>query len=186
MAVGEPVLNIVDSTMLDAGLTKIANAIRTKGGTSAQLAFPDGMADAIAAIESGTDTLFGRYWEYGTITPATDITSEYKIVFSKTFPTNINLNASYTIFVWRIAPNSYTAVPPNYSWLWQVTGTKQARSVFAYGQYISGTGSVTNATYSGIVGNNSYSNYYTINCSEQRALIAGETYGWIAVGEQEI
>lgn len=53
MAVGEPVLNIVNSTMLDAGLTKIANAIRTKGGTSAQLAFPDGMADAIAAIESG-------------------------------------------------------------------------------------------------------------------------------------
>lgn len=53
MAVGAPVLNIVDSTMLDAGLTKIADAIRTKGGTSAQLAFPDGMADAIAAIEAG-------------------------------------------------------------------------------------------------------------------------------------
>lgn len=44
---------LVDSSQLDADLTTIANAIRTKGGTSAQLAFPDGMADAIAAIPSG-------------------------------------------------------------------------------------------------------------------------------------
>lgn len=44
---------LVDSTQLDAGLATVANAIRTKGGTSAQLAFPQGMADAIAAIPSG-------------------------------------------------------------------------------------------------------------------------------------
>lgn len=44
---------LVDSTQLDADLTTIANAIRTKGGTSEQLAFPNGMADAIAAIPSG-------------------------------------------------------------------------------------------------------------------------------------
>lgn len=37
----------------DSSLTTIANAIRTKGGTSAQLAFPDGFAAAIAAIPSG-------------------------------------------------------------------------------------------------------------------------------------
>ena len=52
---------LVDSTQLDADLTTVANAIRTKGGTSAQLAFPQGMADAIAAIPSGGDawTLLG-------------------------------------------------------------------------------------------------------------------------------
>lgn len=44
---------LVDSTELDNGLTTIADAIRTKGGTSAPLAFPDGMAQAIAAIPSG-------------------------------------------------------------------------------------------------------------------------------------
>lgn len=43
----------VDSAVLDAGLTVIANAIREKGGTSGSLAFPDGMAAAIAAIEAG-------------------------------------------------------------------------------------------------------------------------------------
>ena len=45
---------LVDSTQLDADLTSVANAIRTKGGTSAQLAFPAGFVSAIDAIEAGT------------------------------------------------------------------------------------------------------------------------------------
>lgn len=44
---------LVDSTQLDADLTSVANAIRTKGGTSAQLAFPAGFVSAIDAIPSG-------------------------------------------------------------------------------------------------------------------------------------
>ena len=44
---------VVDSSVLDAGLTQIANAIREKGGTSASLAFPGGMTAAIAAIATG-------------------------------------------------------------------------------------------------------------------------------------
>lgn len=36
-----------------ADLTSVANAIRTKGGTSAQLAFPAGFVSAIQAIETG-------------------------------------------------------------------------------------------------------------------------------------
>lgn len=43
----------VDSTQLDADLTSVANAIRTKGGTSAQLAFPAGFVQAIGDIPSG-------------------------------------------------------------------------------------------------------------------------------------
>lgn len=45
---------LVDSTLLDADLTSVANAIRTKGGTSAQLAFPADFVSAIAAITGGT------------------------------------------------------------------------------------------------------------------------------------
>lgn len=41
---------LVDSAQLDAGLTSIANAIRAKGGTSAQLVFPQGFVSAINAI----------------------------------------------------------------------------------------------------------------------------------------
>lgn len=44
---------LVDSTALDNGLTTVANAIRTKGGTTAQLSFPDGMAEAIEDLPSG-------------------------------------------------------------------------------------------------------------------------------------
>lgn len=44
---------LVDSTQLDAGLTSVANAIRTKGGTSASLAFPAGFVSAVQAIPTG-------------------------------------------------------------------------------------------------------------------------------------
>lgn len=44
---------LVDSTQLDADLTSVANAIRTKGGTSASLAFPVDFVSAIGAIPSG-------------------------------------------------------------------------------------------------------------------------------------
>lgn len=44
---------LVDSTQLNTDLTSIANAIRTKGGTSAQLAFPSGFVTAIGNIPTG-------------------------------------------------------------------------------------------------------------------------------------
>lgn len=47
---------LVDSTQLDSDLTSVANAIRTKGGTSASLAFPADFVSAIAAIPTGGGT----------------------------------------------------------------------------------------------------------------------------------
>lgn len=44
---------LVDSTQLDLDLTSIANAIRTKGGTSASLTFPTDFVSAINAISGG-------------------------------------------------------------------------------------------------------------------------------------
>ena len=44
---------LVDSTQLDTDLTSVANAIRTKGGTSASLAFPSGFVTAIGNISTG-------------------------------------------------------------------------------------------------------------------------------------
>lgn len=43
----------IDSAQLDADLASVADAIRTKGGTSAQLAFPADFVQAIADIETG-------------------------------------------------------------------------------------------------------------------------------------
>lgn len=44
---------VVDSAFLNNGLAEIADAIRAKGGTSGNLAFPTAMAEAIAAMETG-------------------------------------------------------------------------------------------------------------------------------------
>lgn len=44
---------LVDSSQLNSELTSVANAIRTKGGTSAQLAFPAGFVSAVQAIPTG-------------------------------------------------------------------------------------------------------------------------------------
>lgn len=41
---------LVDSAALDANLTSVANAIRTKGGTSGPMAFPTGFVSAVEAI----------------------------------------------------------------------------------------------------------------------------------------
>lgn len=44
---------MVDSTQLDASLASVADAIRTKGGTSGQLIFPNGFVRAILGISEG-------------------------------------------------------------------------------------------------------------------------------------
>lgn len=44
----------------DTELTGVANAIRTKGGTSAQLEWPSGFSSAIAAIPTGSATLIEK------------------------------------------------------------------------------------------------------------------------------
>lgn len=44
---------LVDSTQLNTDLASVANAIRTKGGTSAQLAFPADFVSAVNAIQTG-------------------------------------------------------------------------------------------------------------------------------------
>lgn len=44
----------IDSTQLAADLTSVADAIRSKGGTSAQLAFPAEFVSAIEAIATGS------------------------------------------------------------------------------------------------------------------------------------
>lgn len=68
---------LVDSTQLDADLTSVANAIRTKGGTSSPLTFPQGFVDAIDAIETGGgggEKTYGLIAEY-TVTESVSVIS---------------------------------------------------------------------------------------------------------------
>ncbi len=59
----------VDSAQLEAGLTSVADAIRTKGGSSASLEFPDGFVSAIQAISTGSGG-GASYIVHGTYTAA--------------------------------------------------------------------------------------------------------------------
>lgn len=68
---------VIDSSVLDANLESVANAIRTKGGTSANLAFPTGFVNAISAIEAG-----GGNVEKREITFASDITNTEKTILT--------------------------------------------------------------------------------------------------------
>lgn len=64
---------LVDSTQLDADLTSIANAIRTKGGTSAPLAFPSEFVSAVNAISTGQPLSFGLLAEITVTEPVYSI-----------------------------------------------------------------------------------------------------------------
>ena len=44
---------MADYLVQGASLTTVADAIREKGGTTAPLSFPDGMAEAVRNIQSG-------------------------------------------------------------------------------------------------------------------------------------
>lgn len=95
---------LVDSTALDAALTATANAIRTKGGTSAQIAFDDetGFASAVTAIPTGGGLPTGlNAIAYGTFTPASANT---------TFVVTHNLGVNPKGCVIWITPNGRTGV----------------------------------------------------------------------------
>lgn len=81
---------LVDSTQLNSDLTSVANAIRTKGGTSAQLAFPAGFVSAVNAI------------------PTTDTTWEDALV-SGTWPSPDYINNRVT----EINSSAFQMVPAN-------------------------------------------------------------------------
>lgn len=66
---------VIDSSALDANLASIAEAIRTKGGTTDQLVFPAEFISAIEAIEAGGNIRI----EQGSVT-FSENTSGYKFV----------------------------------------------------------------------------------------------------------
>ena len=52
---------VVDSTVLDAGLTQIAGAIRAKTGTGGTLTFPSGFVSAIEGLSVGIKATAGTF-----------------------------------------------------------------------------------------------------------------------------
>ena len=97
---------LVDSSQLDTDLTSVANAIRTKGGTSAQLAFPSGFVTAIGNIQTGggisLDDIASGAFPSGDIVLPNTITSVYDYAFC-----------------YRIKNNAWTISGPEVTYLGQ-------------------------------------------------------------------
>lgn len=111
---------LVDSTQLNADLTSVANAIRTKGGTSAQLAFPADFVTAIGNISGGSTLIEKSITANGTYNASSDSADGYsKVVVSvpasavDSGTKSITANGTHDVVGYASAsvsvPNSYAA-----------------------------------------------------------------------------
>ena len=181
---------VVDSSVLDAGLKQIADAIREKGGTSDNLAFPQAMADAIAAIEAGGGISFGDFDEVtsGTFVPSEDITADYKIDVGIV---RQNIFECY-VFVLFSAPPSFVEDGTSINCQWvnvMVTTNFPRRSNSShgvtYGAYLNSSGSIARATTPAQVGdidalgNTSGPRCFRLECTTSKILPANMPYYWI-------
>lgn len=130
---------LVDSTQLNSDLTSVANAIRTKGGTQGQLAFPSGFVTAIQNIPTGG----GSGMQVGTAT-ATPASAGSSIQFT-------GLSGEPTSFSVISAADLATGAAPYKVNAVVFDGTN------VIGQYITNT-SNANETYDGSGFSMSYSN----------------------------
>ena len=171
-------------------LTRITNAkaaiktaIEGKGVTVPSDTLLDGMASLIESIEAGggEKTLFGAYFETGSIIPASDIISNYTIQFQRDFSTieGNTTNPSYNFVLWcSIPPGDTSIATPNKSWAWVFSVRQKTNRRFAYGQYVTSTGSTSTAT---DIGPTPAPDRFTLYCSSSRRLAAGYVYNWIAL-----
>ena len=175
-----------DVTRIESAKAAIKAAIEGKGITVPDGTLLDGMASLIESIEAGggEETLFGAYFETGSIIPASDITTDYTIQFQRSF-SSIEGNISeprYIFVLWCSIPPGDTSVEiPNNSWAWVFIGRRKRNAGLPYGQYLSNSGSVSNVTYGGGIGSNIYGGHFTLYCTTSKKLAAGYVYNWIAL-----
>ena len=173
-------------TRLTNAKAAIQTAIEGKGVTVPEATLLDGMASLIESIEAGggEKTLFGAYFETGSIIPASDITTNYEIKFQRNFST-IGGNTTYPLYnfvLWCSIPPGNTSVEtPNNSWAWVFLGRRQPDGAnFFYGQYLTDSGSVSNATHFSEIGTLGPDAFW-LSCKPDKKLVAGYVYNWIAL-----
>lgn len=164
---------VVDSAVLNAGLTQIANAIREKAGTSDSLAFPAAMAEAILAIEAGGG---GANIVAGTYTPASTQTSRVTVTH------NLGTEPTGVIFAKQTSQinNNDTIL-----FLW-LTGNSAFRAQYYNGSFASSSISVSGANTQVHAQNHSNTDIVcgltATTFQTPKNLYAG-TYVWVVFGE---
>ena len=100
---------VIDSSALEANLTSVANAIRSKGGTSEDLAFPSGFVSAIEAIAAGGSASDANIITF-TSTLATTVTSgDATLVPANDFLKSIREDPNAFVIFWYTTPKASTS-----------------------------------------------------------------------------
>lgn len=184
----------MDYLTTDTELTSIANAIRTKGGTTAQLTYPTGFINAINSLGGG-----GLEYEEGTYTPTAD-TSAPQIDF-----TNTHTNPPAFVFIGYTGGTPHVANTLNY-WAFMdnryllgstisMTTGNAVTYAFISGNYNhsggnSTTNLATNTNYTSTTPSTypSVTTYYVTNTyfiprmnNQSYIFPSGYTYKWIAI-----
>ncbi|MDD7602318.1 MAG: hypothetical protein PUK54_06940 [Firmicutes bacterium] len=173
---------VIDSSALDANIASIAEAIRTKGGTTDQLVFPDGFISAIEAIETGGDIKIA----YGSVTLSEDLDSitinhglEDYPTFAILLQTGVNIN--YSILFNAMYYSTTLPSASSYHWFNKVAYTTSSsssgRRLLAYNDSSYPTENFGNGYYCC----HPSVNEITFNKGSCNAFASGLTYIWIAL-----
>ena len=166
----------------EESLVAVADAIRAKGGTTDALSFPTGFADAIEAIQAGGGGGGGVWFQTGQRIPTEELRTSYPEALG------LPIDAFETqpdIIIW-FKEVSASIQNPNTEEMYVCIGTSGLLTgcqmwCYKSGQYLPffAAKPITIA-YSGST------NAYYVPCPPSSlistALIAGNTYRWIAVG----
>lgn len=176
---------VIDSAVLEADLTSVADAIREKGGTSETLSFPDGFTEAIAAIESGgggDDTICGYEKRSGSFTLSEDVTSAYTVEFEEMAN---KFRSDFIIMGWIDFLTVHGTIINTYN------GGQLSDFFLTYSYWMNGsraeTGYAAGRNTSGSTTSNSNAstsrtyNSFTVPFSSTQKGIAGCTYNWVLV-----
>lgn len=177
----------------DTSLTSIAEAIRTKGGTTDQLVFPAGFISAIEAIEAGGGFDFGGTaieFASGSFTPSEQTTC--KNMFSSSNKLDILLNNTSGVYkergrwfvIWDSTPD--TTKDSTASDIYYDAAKNQILAAFNFYVYSSNNreaGAYIYRNSSSITGGYGYwfGDYNHIySTDDTRFFAAGRTYQWVA------
>jgi len=163
---------VVDSQQLDADLTSVANAIRTRGGTSAQLAFPADFVSAVQAIPSGGGgqlpagcTRVDWLQSDGTAYVDTGISlddNEFSIAFDSTFLTSSTSSAELPVIsIWTSTYNYWNVFYQNNQLRWYIAQTSNIRGSLTYYTWVRATIRRVGGTWSSDFTDGTYTNNRT-------------------------
>lgn len=152
---------LVDSTQLDTDLTSVANAIRTKGGTSASLAFPSEFVTAIGNIPTGGGV------EWDDIAAGTEPSGKITITRSSIRDNGMKLCPAQN---WQVYSRTVTTLVGNtFKSAWKLTSVRLPNLTDV------GTGYIfyqcTNLTFADIGSANKIQNYFFVQSALNTLII---------------